>query len=198
MADEPVALTQLLHSWQEGDQRASELLAEAVYDELRQVAARRLASERRDHTLQPTALVNETFVRLLDAGIPWRDRVHFFAVAARAMRRILVEHARARGREKRGSGAVRVTLGGEHSATPAVSIDILALHDALDALAELDADQARVIELYHFAGMTLEEIALVVESSRSSVHRLVRSGEAWLSVRLGATGDAAVARRPRD
>lgn len=186
MAD-GVALTQLLHRWQEGDPRASELLAEAVYDELRQVAARRLASERRDHTLQPTALVNETFVRLLDAGIPWRDRVHFFAVAARAMRRILVEHARARNRAKRGSGAVRVTLDGAHPALPAVSIDVLALHDALDALAQLDTDQARIIELYHFAGMTLEEIALAVGSSRSSVHRQLRSGEAWLSVRLAET-----------
>jgi RNA polymerase sigma factor (TIGR02999 family) len=188
MADGPIALTQLLHSWQQGDQRASELLAEAVYDELRQVAARRLASERRDHTLQPTALVNETFVRLLDAGIPWRDRVHFFAVAARAMRRILVEHARARNRAKRGSGAVRVTFDGVHSATPEMSIEILALHDALDALAQLDPDQARVIELHYFAGMTLEEIALAVGRSRSSVHRLVRSGEAWLSVRLGDRG----------
>jgi RNA polymerase sigma factor (TIGR02999 family) len=184
MSDEPVALTQLLHSWREGEPDASERLVEAVYDELRRVAARRLATERRDHTLQPTALVNETFVRLLDAGIPWRDRVHFFAVAARAMRRILVEHARARNREKRGSGAVRVTLDGVHSATPEMSIEILALHDALEALAELDADQARVIELYYFAGMTLEEIALAVDSSRSSVHRLIRSGEAWLSVRL--------------
>lgn len=184
MEDGPIALTQLLHSWQQGDPRASELLAEAVYQELRQVAARRLANERRDHTLQPTALVNETFVRLLDAGIPWRDRVHFFAVAARAMRRILVEHARARNREKRGSGAVRVTLEDLHSALPEASIDVLALHHALDSLAELDADQARVIELYYFAGMTLEEIALAVGSSRSAVHRLIRSGEAWLSVRL--------------
>lgn len=184
MSDRPVALTQLLHSWQQGNQGASELLAEAVYDELRQVAARRLAGERREHTLQPTALVNETFVRLLESGIPWRDRVHFFAVAARAMRRILVEHARARNREKRGSGAVRVTLDGVHSATPEMSIEILALHDALDTLAQLDEEQARVIELYYFAGMTLEEIALAVDSSRSSVHRLIRSGEAWLSIRL--------------
>lgn len=190
MSDGPLALTQLLRDWQQGDPGASALLAEAVYDELRQVAARRLAGERRDHTLQPTALVNETFVRLLDAGIPWRDRVHFFAVAARAMRRILVEHARARNREKRGSGAVRVTLDGISAATPEISIDILALHDALDDLAELDPDQARVIELYYFAGMTLEEIAAAVESSRSAVHRLVRSGEAWLAVRLRERGAA--------
>ena len=191
MTQGPSALTQLLHNWHQGDPRASEALAEAVYDELRQVAARRLANERHDHTLQPTALVNETFVRLLDAGIPWRDRVHFFAVAARAMRRILVEHARARNREKRGSGAVRVTLEGAISATPEMSVDILALHDALDTLAQLDDEQARVIELYYFAGMTLEEIALAVGSSRSAVHRLIRSGEAWLSVRLGGSGGPA-------
>jgi RNA polymerase sigma factor (TIGR02999 family) len=149
------------------------------------VAARRLANDRGGHTLQPTALVNETFVRLLDAGIPWRDRVHFFAVAARAMRRILVDYARARNREKRGSGAIRVTLTDGHNATPTAPVDVLDLHEALDALAQLDADQARVIEFYYFAGMTFEEIAVAVGSSRSAVHRLVRSGEAWLGVRLG-------------
>lgn len=187
MADGPVEITQLLHRWREGDARASELLAESVYAQLRRVAARRLAGERRDHTLQPTALVNEAFVRLLEAGIPWQDRVHFFAVAARAMRRILVEHARARQRAKRGAGAVRVTLGGVQSSAPGSSIDILALHDALDGLAELDSDQARIIELYHFGGLTLEEIALAVDSSRSTVHRQLRSGEAWLKVRLGSS-----------
>lgn len=184
MADESIALTQLLDGWRRGDERSTEQFAQAVYGQLRQVAARRLAGERRHHTLQPTELVNEAFLRLLDADIPWRDRVHFFAVAARAMRRILVEHARARGREKRGSGAVRVTFDDVQAAAPSRPLDLIDLDRALDRLAELDVDQARVIELYHFGGLTLEEIAHAVGRSRSSVHRLVRSGQAWLRVHL--------------
>lgn len=184
MSTNDSALTRLLLDWQQGDERALARLSDIVYAELQQLARRRLGSERKNHTLQPTELVNETFLRLLDADVPWRDRVHFFAVAARAMRRVLIDHARARGSEKRGSGAVRVTLDDLHVSTPARSVDIVALDRALDELAELDGEQCRMLELYHFGGLTLEEIAEAVSSSRSRVHRLVRSGQAWLYRRL--------------
>lgn len=180
MIPEHRPLTALLVAWQQGDEDSLAQLSDIVYEELRRLAGRRLAGERGDHTLQPTELVNETFLRLLTAEVPWSDRVHFFAVAARAMRRVLVDHARARGRQKRDAGAVRVTLADLHAVTPSHSADVIDLDRALDALAALDSDQGRMIELYFFGGMTLEEIAAATSRPRSSVHRLVRSGQAWL------------------
>lgn len=183
-------LTTLLVAWQQGDEEALAQLTEVVYGELRRLAAHRLAGERSGHTLQPTELVNETFLRLLGADVPWSDRVHFFAVAARTMRRVLVDHARSRGRRKRDARAVRVTLTELHAPTPAPSLDVIDLDRALDALAALDAEQGRVLELYFFGGMTLEEIAAATSRPRSTVHRLVRSGQAWLHRELVATVSA--------
>lgn len=183
-------VTPLLAAWRQGDEQASEQVAELVYDELRRLAARRLAGERRNHTLQPTELVNETFLRLLAADVPWADRVHFFAAAALAMRRVLVDHARRRNREKRGSGAAKVTLGESHGSTAARAVDVVVLDRALDALTALDADQARLVELYFFSGLTFDEIASVTGISRSAVHRQVRSGQAWLYRRLVPSSEA--------
>jgi RNA polymerase sigma factor (TIGR02999 family) len=192
MSDNEPAVTGLLQAWRQGETAALDQLTEVVYADLRNLAARRLSGERRNHTLQPTELVHETFLRLLDADVELQDRTHFFAVAARAMRRVLIDYARARGREKRGSGAVRVTLGDLHASTPPHSVDIVALDRALDELARLDPEQSRMIELYHFGGLTLEEIAAATSRSRSTVHRLVRSGQAWLFLHL----DTATSRVP--
>jgi RNA polymerase sigma-70 factor (ECF subfamily) len=181
------AFTTLLVAWQQGDEEALAELTEVVYDDLRRLAAHRLAGERSGHTLQPTELVHETFLRLLSTDVPWSDRVHFFAVAARTMRRVLVDYARSRGRHKRGAGAVRVTLGDLHAPTPTPSIDIIDLDRALAALLALDEEQGRMLELHFFGGLTFEEIAAATSRPRSTVHRLVRSGQAWLHRELAGT-----------
>ena len=191
MAVEQHPLTVLLVAWQQGDEEALARLTEVVYGELCRLAAHRLAAERSHHTLQPTELVNETFLRLLGADVPWNDRVHFFAVAARTMRRVLVDHGRARRRRKRDAGAVRVTLADLHAPTPPPSLDVIDLDRALDALTVLDAEQGRMLELHFFGGMTLEEIAAATSRPRSTVHRLVRSGQAWLHRELATTAEPA-------
>ena len=152
-----------------------------VYDELRALAARYLRSERRGHTLQPTALVHEAFMRLVDQSrVDWRGRTHFFAVGAEAMRRILIDHARARGRGKRGGEWQRVVL--EEAETPQDlrDIDLVALHDALEALAALDKQQARVVELRFFGGLTVEEVAHVLGVSKRKVEGDWTHAKAWL------------------
>jgi RNA polymerase sigma-70 factor (ECF subfamily) len=188
MAVDRHPLTVLLVAWQQGDEEALARLTEVVYGELRRLAAHRLAGERSHHTLQPTELVNETLLRLLGAEVPWSDRVHFFAVAARTMRRVLVDHARARQRRKRDAGAIRVTLTELHAPTPTPPLDVIDLDRALDALSALDAEQGRMLELHFFGGMTLEEIAAATSRPRSTVHRLVRSGQAWLHRELAGAG----------
>lgn len=192
MALEQRPLTSLLVAWHQGDEEALARLTEVVYVELRRLAVRRLAGERSDHTLQPTELVNETFLRLLSADVRWSDRVHFFAVAARTMRRVLVDHARSLGRRKRGAGAIRVTLADLHAPAPTPLIDFIDLDRALDALTALDAEQGGMLELHFFGGMTFEEIASVTSRPRSTVHRLVRSGQAWLHRELAPPPPEAV------
>lgn len=178
----PPDLTHLLRRWREGDRRALDALMPAVYDELRAVAHRRLAAERTGHTLQTTALVHEAYARMAGAEIGWRDRVHFFAVAARTMRRILVDYARARTAEKRGGAAVplplddlAVEVGGSGDA-----FELLALHEALERLEAQDPRKARVIEAHIFAGLTYQETAEALAISPATVDRDLRLARAWL------------------
>ena len=165
-----------------GDDEAAARLFPMVYDELRRRAAAALKGERTDHTLQPTALVHEAFLRLADLpDRQWQDRAHFVAVAARAMRRILVDHARARKAVKRGSGEIRVSL--EDIDVPAgdgVDVDLVTLDEALDGLALLDERQARIVELRFFGGLTVDETAALIDVSTRTVKREWQMARAWL------------------
>ncbi len=181
-------LTSLLHAWGDGEDDALERLAERVYPTLKRMAAGKLASERSDHTLQPTALVHEAFLRLLDQNrIAWRDRVQFFGVASRLMRRILVDHARRRRRLKRGGPRETVALerAGEipERSRP---LDLLDLDRALRRLESSDARKASVVELHFFGGLSVEQTAEVVGCSRATVTRDWRTARAWLARELTA------------
>lgn len=156
-----------------------------MHDELRRIARRCLAGERRGHSLQATALVNEAYLRLVDVQhVNWQNRTHFLAMSARLMRRILVEFARAKHRQKRGGGAFRVTLGEALAVTKEPGQDLVALDDALKALAADDERKARVIELRFFGGLSVEETASVLKVSPDTVVRDWRLGKAWLSREL--------------
>ncbi len=174
------SLTELLHRWRRGDTGARDALLERVYPELQKQAQRRLRRERPDHTLQPTALVNEVYLRLSDSEIEWSDRVHFFAVASQAMRRVLVDHAKAKRSLKRGGGRLRVTLVDEHSKTPQAAPDVLDLDAALTRLAELDERKARIVELHYFGGLTYDEAAEALGVSEATITRELRFARAWL------------------
>ncbi|MEZ5291104.1 MAG: sigma-70 family RNA polymerase sigma factor [Vicinamibacterales bacterium] len=180
-------VTTLLSRWQEGHAEALEEAAAVVLPELRQIAQAYLRRERPDHTLQPTALVHEAFMRLVDAGqLAFDSRRQFYALAAQLMRRILVDHARATRAAKRGGGAVHVSVDDVNLPTPADAERFLDLHDAIDRLAALDARKARVIELRYFGGLTLEETAEVLGVAVVTAHRDQRFAEAWLGDALGA------------
>jgi RNA polymerase sigma factor (TIGR02999 family) len=190
-----VDLTALLRAWSAGDPAAADTLIPVVYQELRRQAARYLARERRDHTLRPTALVNEAYLRLAgQRRVVWQDRAQFFAVAATVMRRLLVDYARQDGAFKRGRGIAVVSLedGEQVSVLPAQDLDVLALNDALDELAAVDPMRARLIELRFFAGLTTEEAADTLGVSSATVTRSWRLARAWLHQRLtsGRANDA--------
>ena len=190
-------VTALLRAWSNGDPEAGERLLPIVYGDLRRQAARLLRGERRDHTLEPTALVHETYLRLVEQrGADWRCRAQFFGVAAQAMRRILVDHARRHGARKRGGSWDRITLDENRQAWPAErDVDVLALEDALGELATLDPDKVRLVELRFFAGLSLEETAEVLGVSPSTVSREWRLARAWLLRRLrGAASEPPGAR----
>jgi RNA polymerase sigma factor (TIGR02999 family) len=178
----------LLADLRAGDADALEQLMPVVYAELRQLAASYLRRERPEHTLQPTALVHEMYVRLAghvgQHGAAWEDASHFFGIAARVMRQVLVDYARAGGAAKRGAGRLRVTLSGLSHMAPGPDIDLLALEAALTRLAALDAGQARLVELRFFAGLTLEEAADVLGRSVRTLKRDWRSARAWLQREL--------------
>jgi len=185
---QPGEVTRLLVAWSGGDAAALERLIPLVYDELRSLADRQLAGERGGHTLQPTAVVHEAYLKLVDQRqVTWRNRGHFFSVAAQVMRRLLVDHARRRGAQKRGGEETRVTLEDVAAETPAAEAEILAVDQALERLAALDATQAKVVELRYFGGLTLEEIAEVLGASPSTVGRAFRLAKAWLYRELFAT-----------
>jgi RNA polymerase sigma factor (TIGR02999 family) len=184
MADAPgPELTRLLHDWSSGQTQALPRLMEIVYPELHRIAARYLSRERQGHTLQPTALVNEAYLRLAQhaPGKEWTDRTHFFAVSARIVRAVLVDHARARHAEKRGAGAQMVELSEEAVANaPAPLVDLLDLDAALTSLEQLDAQQSRIVELRHFAGLSIEETAAVLNVSASTVKRDWVAAKTWI------------------
>ncbi len=168
----PPAVTGLLRAWSDGDATALDRLLPLVEGELRRLARGYMARERRGHTLQPTALVNEAFLRLTDAReVRWQDRAHFLGIAARLMRRVLVDHARSRGYQKRGGGAVRVTLTEALAVAPERALDLVALDRALEGLAVVDARKAKVIELRFFGGLSVEETAEVLHLSTDTIKR---------------------------
>lgn len=181
--DKPV--TRLLREWRDGDREAFDRLVPLVHEEIRRLAAAHLKHERRGHTLQVTALVNEAYLKLVDMDVGWQNRVHFFAVAARSMRRILVDHARARRRQKRGGEGEPVTLDDQLVAAPGRPGQLVALDDALSELARLDERKAQVVELRYFGGLTYEEIATALEISTATVDRDLRMAQAWLRDRIG-------------
>ncbi len=174
-------VTKLLRAWEGGDQQALERLTPLVYNELRRIARRYMARERPGRTLQATALVNEAYLRLVDAKeVGWRDRAHFFAISARTMRRILIESARARSYEKRGGGQERITLDGSLAIQGRPGPDLMALDDALNALAAMDPRRSQVVELRFFGGLSVEETAEVLKVSPETVHRDWKLARAWL------------------
>jgi RNA polymerase sigma-70 factor (ECF subfamily) len=189
MTPSPGVVTQLLRAWGNGDAGALEQLTPLVEAELRRLARGYMARERRDHTLQTTALVNEAFLRLTDARqIRWQDRAHFLGISARLMRRVLVDHARSRGCRKRGGGAERVTLDEGLVTSPELALDVVALDRALETLAAVDARKSRVIELRFFGGLSVEETAEVLHVSSDTVKRDWRLAKLWLLREL--EGDA--------
>ncbi|BAC92012.1 sigma-70 family RNA polymerase sigma factor [Gloeobacter violaceus] len=189
---EPSAnVTQLLLDWRNGDQQALIQLTPLIHKELHGLAAHLLRAERSGHTLQATALVNEAYLRMVDqGGVAWSNRAHFLAIAAKSMRRILVEHARAHRRLKRGGGAVKVSL--DRVAEPAAAErdeELLVLDEALDALAKVDPQQSRLVELRYFGGLTIEQTAEALALSPATVKRHWNIARAWLHCWM--SGDAA-------
>ena len=184
LADRRTA-TVLLLAWRGGDRAALDQLLPVVYGELAGLAHRALRSERSDHTLQTRALVHEAYLRLVDADISFQDRAHFMAVAARTMRRILVDHARARRRDKRGGDAVRIDMDKVELPAPGQGLDILDLHEALERLATFDARKSAIVELHFFGGLSYDETAEAVGVSAATVDRELRLAKAWLRVELG-------------
>jgi len=195
--DHRAEVTALLARWRQGDESAVAELMPAVYGELHRLAGRAMRGERGDHTLQATALVHEAYLRLAAGAAPaWRDRVHFYAVAARTMRHILVDHARRQRAARRGGGAAQVTLTDRAAPSPPPAVDLLDLDDALEELARRDARKARVVELYLFAGLTAAETAAALDVSEPTVRLDARLARAWLYHRLQAAPAATPAARP--
>ena len=187
----PQEITRLLADWNAGDAEALERLAPLVYAELRRIARRQMGGEREGHTLQATALVNEAYLRLAGGGgLALQDRAHFYAVCAQVMRHVLVDHARAHARDKRGGGAVHVPLDEAANAAGGVgSKEMLALDEALRGLEEVDPQKARVVALRYFAGLSIEETAEVLGVSPTTVRREWRRAKAWLYRAVAEGGD---------
>jgi RNA polymerase sigma factor (TIGR02999 family) len=182
------AVTRALAKAGGGDQEGFDELFPLVYAELRRIAAREMRHEKPGRTLQTTALVHEAYLRLLkDASLSFENRAHFLGIAARAMREILIEHARARSARKRGGGAVRLTLDDLVAPVASPSVDVLALDEALERLARLDERHARVVELRYFGGLSVEETAAALELSPATVKRAWTLARAWLFRELSGT-----------
>lgn len=177
----PIEITQWLRKWSEGDRAALDQLMPVVYQELRKLASSYLRDERPDHTLQPTALINEAYIRLVKQDFPeWQSRRHFYGVAAQLMRQILVEHARTRAAAKRGAGARKLSLDEAPTFFQERAADLVALDDALTALAKFDERKACVVELRYFGGLSVEEVANALDISAVTVGREMRMAQAWL------------------
>jgi RNA polymerase sigma factor (TIGR02999 family) len=192
MDEPPVSshkVTQLLQQWSHGDDAALADLTPLVYEELRRLAHHFMEGQRPDHTLQTTALVNEAYLRLADQTDPkWQSRAHFFAVAARAMRQILVSYARSNQAQKRGGGAVRIELDEAAILSPEQSKEIVDLHEALERLESVDSRKARVVELKFFGGLNYDEIAEVLKIARATVRRDWEFAKLWLYTELHSAG----------
>ena len=185
MTNPPSAISGLLRAWGHGDLQARDTLLPLVYGELRRRAASYLQRERPDHTLQPTALVNEAYIRLAgQEGVEWANRAHFFGLAAQMMRRILVDHARERQAAKRPGSAIRLTLDDRISAPEQRDCEMLLLDEALRELTRIDSRQRQIVEFRYFAGMSEREVAEVLSISRSTVTREWQTARAWLYRRL--------------
>jgi RNA polymerase sigma factor (TIGR02999 family) len=181
-------ITELLQRWNNGEETALNELTPLVYDELYRIATIRLRRERRDHTLQPTALVNELYLKFPEQNnMSWKNRAQFFGIAAELMRRILVDHARAKLAEKRGGDRYCISLRNIRAFGEEPNEDLLDLHDALDKLAEFDEDSARVVELRFFGGLTIEETAEVMKISHATVEREWKCAKAYLKCELTKT-----------
>ncbi len=178
-------ITQLLNAWSNGDEHALENLSPLIYDELHRLARRLFAGERVAHTLQPTALVNEAFVKLIHVEVSWQDRAHFFGLAARMMRRLLINHANARTAQKRGGKeAIRVTLDESSVAGLETDYRLIEIDAAISRLAEIDARKAEIIELKYFGGLTGRELAEVTGLSTTTLGRELKLALAWLTDEL--------------
>ena len=179
---DPSEVTRLLHEWRSGKHEAMEQLLPLVYDDLRRLARHFMRRERPEHTLQPTALVNEAYIRLRGVNVPWKDRAHFLAVCARLMRRLLVDHARASHSAKRESHKISLDKAPEVSVKP--SWDLVALDEALKQFATFDARKVEIVELHFFGGLSNIEIADALGLSRATVQRDLRLAKAWLKRQL--------------
>jgi RNA polymerase sigma factor (TIGR02999 family) len=194
----PQPVTELLLRWRAGDQDALQSLIPLVYQELREIARRHLQGERPDHTLQSAALVHEAYLRLVDQRpFETRDRAHFLAIASRLMRQVLVDHARQHGAAKRGANQ-RVELDASLVLSPEPAVEMIALDDALKTLAEIDATQAQIVEMRFFGGLSIEEIAEVLGSSRSTVKREWNVAKAWLAREMERGRDGSSATVAKD
>ena len=190
MTQGPQNITELLAGYGRGDKEALDQLMPVVYDELRRQAARYLRREQAGNTLQTTALIHEAYVRLVDQrNVQWQNRAHFFGIAAQLMRRILVDHARAKKRVKRGGSDVRVSLADATVAVKGQDLDVVALDEALERLARIDEQQSRVVELRFFSGLTVEETAEVMGISKATVKRDWSMAKAWLHRELSGDTD---------
>jgi RNA polymerase sigma factor (TIGR02999 family) len=184
-ADDNSEVTQILSQLSGGDPQAADRLLPLVYEELRQMAGRHFRRQPSDHTLQPTALVHEAFMKLVRTSDPrWENRTHFFAVAAKAMRQVLVRHAVAQNAVKRGGGRQRIALDEAVAASNEREFDVLALDEVLKRLEAIDERKHRMVELRFFAGLSMDEIATLLDVSKSTVENDWRAARAWLSVEL--------------
>lgn len=177
-------VTQLLQAWRRGDALAVEKLTPIVYQELHRLARGVFRRERADHTLQPTALVHEAFLHLVGADVDWQNRAHFFALAARQMRHILVNHAHAKRTAKRGGGSISVSLEEAGEVAGSQTTEITDIDAALTRLAEFDERKSRILELHYFGGLTYEEMAEALELSTTTLHSELRLAKSWLRQQL--------------
>jgi len=181
LGTQPSDVTTLLQRWKGGDEQALEALTPIVYGELHKLAKAAFAGERRNHTLQPTAVLHEAYLRLVDVSVEWQDSTHFYALAARLMRRLLINHARDRRAEKRGGGRTMLSFAESRvSGEPEPDEDVLELDAAMSALAERDQRKADIVELHYFGGMTHEQIADALDVSAATVKRDLGFSKAWI------------------
>ena len=177
-------VTQLLLAWGRGDEAARDELIPLVYETLRSIARRHLRGERAGHTLESTGLINEAYLKLVEQSVSWQSRAHFFGIAARLMRQLLVDHARARDRLKRGSDRQQISLTAAAQIAQEPAVDLLDLDEALKTLAEADPQKSRIVELRFFGGLTIEETSQVMGISTPTVERGWRAARAWLQTEL--------------